>query len=373
MKISKNNKVLVSGASIAGLTTAWWLNYIGYAVTIVEQATAPRTNGAAVDLTGPAVDIARRMGLYDQFKLYQLGVDRIEYKNSADETEGSIVMSVAQPDHEDEIEIERDNFVKVMMSELQHKVAFIFGDTITALNETDNGINVTFKNIHQQAFDLVFGCDGAHSLTRKIWFGPEEQYARFLKAYFSISIVPKLLLPQRTMQVYSVPYRSVMLNAYNGKTDIIFMFISDQEMAYDYRDTARQRQIIETHFTEQGWRVPELLDEIKGSDNFYFDKFCQIRMPAWSKGHVVLIGDAAYCPSPAAGQGGSLAIRGAAAVADALVKYAGDYVQAFPDYERQLRSDIEEIQAVAEHNVQTNFILRTEEEIQKRNEEARLF
>ncbi len=45
---------------------------------------------------------------------------------------------------------------------------------------------------------------------------------------------------------------------------------------------------------------------------------CQIKMPSWTKGRVALVGDAAYCTSPAAGMGGSLAIDGAAALADAF-------------------------------------------------------
>ena len=96
-------------------------------------------------------------------------------------------------------------------------------------------------------------------------------------------------------------------------------------------------------------------------------------MRSWWKGRVVLIGDAAYCPSPAAGQGGSLAMQGAAAVADALLKHNGNHELAFPEYDRNLRPSIEDIQAVAEENVKTHFVLKTEEEIRKRNTEAKLF
>lgn len=86
----KNQKVLVSGASIAGLSTAWWMNYIGYQVSLVELAPLPRTNGAAVDLNAQTVEIVKRMGLYEQLKAHQLGVDQIEYKNAEDVTEGCI-------------------------------------------------------------------------------------------------------------------------------------------------------------------------------------------------------------------------------------------------------------------------------------------
>ena len=369
----KDQSVLISGASIAGLSTAWWLDHIGYRVTIVELAGAPRVDGAAVDFNETTVAIAKRMGLYKQLKVHRLGVDRIEYKNVADMTEGTIVLNEGAASAGDEIEIEREKFVEVMMTALQAKVEFLFSDSVNMLEETHAGMKATFKNSLARNFDLVVGCDGSHSGIRKTWFGPEADYAHFLGAYFSISIVPKVLIPQRTMQTFSVPYKSVMLNAYNQKTDIIFMFLSETDIPYDYRDTAGQRRIIAEQFAGEGWRTIELLEEIAESDSFYFDQFCQVKMPAWSKGRVVLVGDAAYCPSPAAGQGGSLAMQGAAAIADALWKHKGNHQLAFQEYEQNLRPAIEEIQAIAEQNVKTHFILKTEEEIRRRNTEAKLF
>lgn len=373
MKLIKNKNVLVSGASIAGLSTAWWLNKIGYRVTVVELAEAPRTTGGAIDLVGPTIEIAQRMGLYDQLKLHRLRVDQIEYKNADDITEGTTVINNGQDASSDDIEIERDKFVEVMLGDLKNKVKFVFNDSVTSLDETDKGIHVTFKNSRPDTFDLVFGCDGSHSGIRKLWFGPESDYAHFLGAYFSISIVNKLLVPQKTMQMFSIPYKSVMVNAYNNKTDIIFTFISEKEISYDYNDTAQQQQIILEQFAEQSWRTAELLEEAQWSGNFYFDKFCQIKMPSWSKGRVTLVGDAAYRASPAAGQGASLSMLGAAAIADALHKHSGNHTAALEEYETNLRPFIEQIQAIAEQNVKENFMPKSEEEIRKRNTEAKLF
>ena len=219
----------------------------------------------------------------------------------------------------------------------------------------------------QQAFDLVVGCDGLHSVVRKIWFGHEAEYTHFLEAYFSITIVNKLLIKQKTMQMYNVPEKAVSLNAYNNKTDIIFCFFSEKEIPYDYRDTDQQRKIILEQFAGQGWRTTELLEEVQHSKNFYFDKFCQVKLPSWTKGRVALVGDAGYCASPAAGMGASLSLEGAAALADALQKHDENFELAFQDYNKNLRPFIEEVQAAAEFNISQNFIPRTEEAIRKRN------
>jgi 2-polyprenyl-6-methoxyphenol hydroxylase-like FAD-dependent oxidoreductase len=364
----KEKKVLVSGASIAGLSTAYWMNKLGYRVTVVEIANAPRMGGTAVDFRGKTVDVVKRMGIYEQLRSNALNLQMITFKNAADVTENAVRLR----NNEDEptgndIEIERTELVRILLDNLNHDVEFIFNNSITALHETNDGIKATFKNGSQQVFDLVLGCDGVHSGVRKIWFGNETEYTHFLGAYFSISIVNKSLIQPNTMQFYNAPGKAYMLNAYKNKTDIIFCFLSEKEIPYNYRDTAQQKHIILKQFGEQGWRTAELLEEVAHADNFYFDKFCQIKMPSWTKGRVALVGDAAYCASPAAGMGGSLAVEGAAALADALQKHNGNFELAFQDYNNNLRPFIDAIQAEAELNVTEKFIPATEEAIRNRN------
>ncbi|MBK0379300.1 FAD-dependent monooxygenase [Mucilaginibacter segetis] len=351
--------VLISGASIAGLSTAWWMSHLGYQVTVVELAAAPRTAGGAVDIRDQVVETVKRMGIYDALKAASLHVERMEFKYPDDTTAWSMVM----PEETDGIEIERDQFVDIMLSRLQ-QVTFLFNNSITAIQDS----LVTFKDGQQGSFDLILGCDGIHSTVRTLIFGPEAEYSQFLNAYFSISIVPKLLVPEKTMQAYNEPDKAVMLNAYNGKTDIIFCYYAEQELDYNYRKDQRHR-IIE-QFQTVGWRSAELLQEIQASDNFYFDKFCQIHMPCWTQGRVALIGDAGYCASPAAGMGASLSIAGAEALADALLAHGYDHEKAFETYNANLRSFVEQVQATARRNIQENFILRTEEAIRQRNQEG---
>jgi len=50
---------------------------------------------------------------------------------------------------------------------------------------------------------------------------------------------------------------------------------------------------------------------MSGPPDFFFDRACQVHMDGWSRGRVVLIGDAAYCGSPLGGNGSSMAMVGA--------------------------------------------------------------
>jgi 2-polyprenyl-6-methoxyphenol hydroxylase-like FAD-dependent oxidoreductase len=109
------------------------------------------------------------------------------------------------------------------------------------------------------------------------------------------------------------------------------------------------------------------LEEAARSGNFYFDKMCQIRMPSWTKGRVALVGDAGYCASPAAGMGGSLAIIGATALADAFAKHPENLEAAFHEYNDSLRPFVEDVQAQAVNFGLEMFVPSSEEALQRRN------
>jgi 2-polyprenyl-6-methoxyphenol hydroxylase-like FAD-dependent oxidoreductase len=362
MEAIHGKEVLISGASIAGLSAAWWMHQLGYQVTVVERAPQPRTGGSAVDFKGDTIAVVKRMGLYDQLIKYRLHCDLIEFKNEADETQYSVPLPEGVAD---EIEIERDAFVEVLFTDLQPKVAFLFNNSITALYEAGDGVVAQLANGPVRTFHLVLGCDGVHSTVRKLWFGEEARYAHFMQAYGSITIVNKLLIRQGSAQIYRLPGKSIYLNAYNGKTDIIFNFFSEQAMAFDYRNKAQQRQLVMEQFRDQGWRSAELLEELRQSDDFYFIEYYQIKMPSWTKGRIALIGDAAYCVTPAAGRGGSLAMGGAAILADALQKHQGNYSLAFEEYNQTFRPFIDSVQADAQQTLQTVFLPQTEEAVQQ--------
>ena len=66
MEQAKNNKVLVSGASFAGLTSAYWMVKAGYEVTVVEMGSSLKMGGTPVDIKDQTVEIVRRMGLFEQ-------------------------------------------------------------------------------------------------------------------------------------------------------------------------------------------------------------------------------------------------------------------------------------------------------------------
>jgi 2-polyprenyl-6-methoxyphenol hydroxylase-like FAD-dependent oxidoreductase len=373
MKSPTEKNVLVSGASFAGLSTAYWMNKLGYNVTVVEIAGELKKGGTPVNIMEKTIDIVKNMGLFDKIRSNKIAMESISFKNSDDITIRVNDAKDREQQGDVEYEIERDVLLQLLFDAVKEDVEFIFGESIVSLQEEDNGISVAFKGGTKRSFDLVFGCDGIHSAVRKHWFGEESEFSHFLKTYFSITIVNKLLIPENTTQLYNEPGKMIMLNAYNNKTDIVLCFSSEQEIPYDYRNEEEQRNIIFNQFSTTGWRTPELLAEVKNSTTFYFDKLCQMKMPSWTKGRVALVGDAGYCASPAAGRGGSLAIDGAAALANAFQKCHGDFEPAFREYNKNFRPFIEEVQAGVVNYGLDMLIPQTEDAIRARNEQETIF
>jgi len=112
-----------------------------------------------------------------------------------------------------------------------------------------------------------------------------------------------------------------------------------------FRDPAAQRELVAAVLADDGWEVPDMVRAMRTADDLFFDVISQIRMPAWSRGRVALVGDAASAPSFLTGQGSSLALVGAYMLAGALVT-ARDHGTAFADYERGTRGFVEQNQAL---------------------------
>ncbi len=361
--------VLVCGASFSGLATAYWLNRLGYRVTLIEIASGLRRGGTPVDIEGDTIGILDRMGLLDAISSKALPSRVLEFKDADD---GTIGIFGGVPDPVDALhkryEIHRDDLLNILFTSVEKSIEILFGQSVTRLEQASDAVAVTLSDGSQRNYALVFGCDGNRSSTRRLVFGAADDFSYFMGGYFFIKVVPTTtFLPANVSQIFSQPGRTALLNGYEDRTDVALAFRSEREIDCDYRDRARQRGLIHDHFDGLGWKVPAMLEHVDVDDGFYFDKLNQIRMPMWSKGRVVLVGDAGYCVSPVAGMGGSIALIGAAKLADALQRHGDDHAVAFQKYHDELRPFIDHVQEQAISEGMTTMFPSDDAELSERN------
>jgi 2-polyprenyl-6-methoxyphenol hydroxylase-like FAD-dependent oxidoreductase len=361
--------VLVSGASFAGLATAFWMTKLGYRVTLIEIASSLRRGGTPVDIEGETIDILTRMGMIDAVRSKVLPPRDFEFRDEDDRTLGGLTVA-SRPEDElaSRYEIHRDDLLDILFASVGGSVELLFGRSIRQMENGPDSVSVTFDDGMRKDFALVFGCDGNRSNTRSLAFEDSEAASFYMGGYFYLRVVPQTnLLPANRSQVFSVPGRTAMLNGYDDRTDIALAFRANEQIDYDFRDKAQQRRLIHEHFEGVGWKVPQMLAHVDTDGDFYFDRASQIRIKQWSKGRVALVGDAGYCPSPVAGLGGSMALIGAARLADALQRHPDDHATAFRDYEEGLRPFVEEVQDRAATGGMAMLFPADEAELEERN------
>ncbi|WP_155355921.1 FAD-dependent monooxygenase [Acrocarpospora macrocephala] len=350
--------VLISGASIAGTTLAYWLRRHGLTPTVVERAPAIRDGGYKVDIRGAALDVADRMGVLPSIRARRTDVRGGSIVTATGRQVAAMDGDTFGGRHGGDAEILRGDLNRLLYDLTKDDVEYLFDDSIAALVQRGDGVQVTFESGAVRDFDVVVGADGLHSHTRALAFGPESSFVHDLGYYVSIFSVPNHLGLDRWELTYVAPGRTALTysTAGDGGAKAMFLFASPP-LAYGHRDRARQEALLAEAYAGEGWEVPRLLAGAAQAGDFYFDSLSQVRMDSWSRGRVALVGDAAYCASPASGQGTSLALVGAYVLAGELAA-AGDLRAGLAAYEREMRPFAEANQKLGPANIK-RMVLRT--------------
>jgi 2-polyprenyl-6-methoxyphenol hydroxylase-like FAD-dependent oxidoreductase len=366
-------RVLISGAGIAGPALAHWLRRFGYTPTVVERAPAIRAGGQAVDIRGAAREVTEWMGIMPAVRAARVDERGFAYVDDrgrmlarmpADMFGGDGIVA--------EIEILRGDLARILYEATASDTEYLFDDSIAGLAEDERGVTVTFERSAPRRFDLVVGADGTHSRVRALAFGEESRFVHPLGAYGAFFSLPDGIDSDGWMLMYGMPGRrmAAVRSERGTRAQAMFAFAGPPGR-YERTDLARQKRLLADTFAGAGWLVPRLLAAMWDAPDMYFDMYGQVRMDTWTRGRVVLLGDAGYSPSPLTGMGTSLALVGAYVLAGELAMARGDHVGAFRRYEAELRGYVAQCQKLPPGGINA-FLPRGATAIRMRNLSMRM-
>jgi 2-polyprenyl-6-methoxyphenol hydroxylase-like FAD-dependent oxidoreductase len=356
-------KIAISGAGIAGPTLAYWLRRSGHEPTLIERAPRFRTGGYIIDFWGLGYSIAERMGILPQVRAAGYGVKELRIVDHHGRRIAGFSSAVfARMTQGRFTSLPRGDLAAAIYHTVARDAETVFGDSISGLEQHAAGVRVSFERGAARDFNLVVGADGLHSKVRELAFGPQSRFEKPLGYYVAALEIPGYRPRDELVYVaYTQPGRQVArFSLRNDRTMFLFVFAAERmpgssscaangphrEPAPDVLgrepcDVNERTQVLRRVFADAGWECPQILRALDAVDEIYFDPVNQIRMDVWSKGRVVLIGDAAFCVSLLAGEGTGLAMTAAYVLAAELNRAGADYRAAFARYEGRLRPFIE--------------------------------
>jgi 2-polyprenyl-6-methoxyphenol hydroxylase-like FAD-dependent oxidoreductase len=334
-------KVAIMGAGVGGPALAYWLNRTGHEVTLVEIAPAPRTGGYVVDFWGVGYTVAERMGVLPAILDTGYAIQEVRVVGADGRRVAGFPGAALRRAVDARVTtLPRDELAAILLDSVRRDVEVVFGDTAAALEDDGGQVRLQFRHAPARRFDLVVGADGLHSGIRRLAFGPEERFETYLRyqvaAFQAEGYRPRDELAYVT---FARPGRQVARFAMKGdRTLFLFVFQAPAQDGPGPEDAAGRKAAVRAVFGADGWETPQILAAMDAAPDIYLDRMSQIRMPAWTRGRVALLGDAAACPTLLAGEGSGLAMTEAYVLAGELAAAGGDPAVALPRYDQRLRA-----------------------------------
>jgi len=337
-------RIAVAGAGIAGLTSALALAGRGFPVEIFEQAPRLEEVGAGIQLSPNAMKLLQRLGVADELQPSLVEPRAIEIRDAL-----SGRMLAAIPLGETARRrygapyalIHRADLQAALYAAIRRRdgIAIRLPAEVHDVRATESG--VTFRAAGQSfRADVLVAADGINSRLRTGYFA--HSAPRPLRKTAWRATLPAALAPASA----PLDVTGLWLGAgghlvhypVQAGTSLNLVAIADEGSSSTRPPNEpfgpSARQLMESVPAWTRWPL------------FYNDP-----TPPWTRGRVVLVGDAAHAMAPSAAQGGAQAMEDAWVLAAALSARPDEPAEALLAYERERRPRVVRVAREARRNL----------------------
>jgi 2-polyprenyl-6-methoxyphenol hydroxylase-like FAD-dependent oxidoreductase len=337
--------VAVVGGGIGGLTLAASLRQQSISVQVFEQDTELREIGAGIAIAGNATRLLQRLGI-DLAQVANMP-PFLEFRRWRD---GTLLWShpmgewYQQAVGAPELTLHRATLQRLLAAAVPPECIRL-NRRLAGLSEEPGGVRLRFGNGDDVLAGVVAGVDGVHSVVRRHVCGDVPLTLSGEIGFRGVIPVARArdLPDPASLQIWCGPGTHLVCYGLDGGTLLNLLAVYRPDRLPDWaRSSLRAPAEVDEAlgiFAGYSWdrRVLDLVRNIEGDMNFW--ALAELpRLPRWSRGRVVLLGDAAHAPLPHQGQGAGMAIEDAYTLGALLAKGGlADYGAVFTAFENLRR------------------------------------
>ena len=353
--MNKEISIAIVGAGMGGMAVAGTLARAGFTnLRIYEQASRFARIGAGIQMMPNSMKVLRGIGVEE--RLREVAFAPYSHLNRDGYT-GEATSELPMPESlygAPYLCMHRADLHDALASAVPSEIVQL-NKKLTGLTQEGKRVTLSFADGTDAKADLVIGADGVHSIVRDLIVGPEKPFNRGRVAYRAV--FPASLMNGRDIG----PSRT----KWWGRDRHIVIYYTKKDRSEIYFVTSVPEPV--EWMTRESWSAKGDVRELREAyKDFHEDVRAVLEacpdchkwailerepLPAWSKGRVVLLGDACHPMTPYMAQGAATSIEDAAVLARCLDEAEdSDVERAFERYEAHRKPRTSRIQAISSAN-----------------------